>query len=74
MKTRTMILAVFVSFLVMILFGGCTKGKEIPKDLGLGTWTNEKISPQKEVDTPDGWKQYLHLADSTPLYLSLIHI
>ena len=68
MKTRTMILAVFVSFLVMILFGGCTKGKEIPKDLGLGTWTNEKISPQKEVDTPDGWKQYLHLADSTPLY------
>ena len=51
MKTRTMILAVFVSFLVLFLFGGCTKGKEIPKDLGLGTWTNEKMSAQKEVDT-----------------------
>ena len=23
---------------------------------------------QKEVDTPDGWKQYLHMSDSFPLY------
>jgi hypothetical protein len=63
-----MILAVFVSFLVLILFGGCATGKGIPKDLGLGTWVNEKMSPQKEIDTVGGWKQYLHTSDSSPFY------
>lgn len=23
---------------------------------------------QKEVDGPDGWKQYIHIADTTPIY------
>ena len=68
MKTGTVILAVLVSSLVLILSGGCTQGKEIPKDLGLGTWTNEKMSMQKEIDSADGWKQYIHASDSTPLY------
>jgi hypothetical protein len=72
MKTRTMILAVPVSFLVLILFGGCSNGKDVPKanevGFSFGTWTNEKMAIQKDVVTPDGWKQYLHMSDSVPLY------
>ena len=61
-------LAVLGSFLVFVLVGGCATGKGIPKDLGLSTWINEKMPIQKEVVTPDGWKQYLHVSDSVPLY------
>jgi len=68
MNTRAIILAAFLSSLVLVLSGGCAKGKEIPKDIGLGTWVNEKMSIQKEVDTADGWKQYLRLSDTSPLY------
>jgi hypothetical protein len=65
-----MLFGALVILLSLILLGGCGPGKSTPKlnvDLN-GTWTNEKMSMQKEIDTADGWKQYIHTSDSTPLY------
>ena len=69
MKAEKM-LCVLLTLLVMLMFGGCATAKYVPKpnEEINGTWINEKISPQKNVNTPDGWKQYLPVSDSVPFY------
>jgi hypothetical protein len=56
MKTRTTILAVLLSFLALILLGGCGPGKYVPRanEEFYGTWINEKMDPMKIVISPDG--------------------
>ncbi|MGD0726410.1 MAG: hypothetical protein ABSB63_12710 [Spirochaetia bacterium] len=68
MKTRTMLFAALVILLALTLLGGCGAGKYVPKpnEEVYGTWINKSISPQKEVDTPDGWKQYGLISDPNP--------
>lgn len=66
MKTGKMLICVLFASFVMFMLGGC--GTPKPNvDLN-GTWVNEKMSMQKEIDTADGWKQYIHTSDATPLY------
>jgi len=70
MTKRTLIVTASVSLLFAILVIGCaTTGNAEKATVNFnGTWVNEKILPQKEVDTPDGWKQYNHVSDTSPIY------
>jgi hypothetical protein len=70
MKTGMTFFGATVILLFLILLGGCGPGKYVPKanEEINGTWTNEKIFPQKVVNTADGWKQYNYMSDPTPLY------
>jgi uncharacterized lipoprotein YehR (DUF1307 family) len=70
MKAKRMLFYVLFALLVVLMLAGCASGKYVPKpnEELYGTWINEKMSPQKLVNTPDGWKQYLHVSDSTPFY------
>jgi hypothetical protein len=63
-----------VILLFLILLGGCRAGK--PKEEIYGTWTNDTSTNtyvimsghiQKEVITPDGWKQYSRISDTDRL-------
>jgi hypothetical protein len=68
MKTGMTVLGATVILLSLILLGGCATGKYVPKpnEEIYGTWINEKMSAQKYVVTPDGWKQYLKITDTHP--------
>jgi hypothetical protein len=65
-----MLLGVPVILLSLIQLASCGPGKYTPKpnEEIYGTWTNEKMSPQKEIHTADGSKQYLYTSDSTSFY------
>ena len=69
MKPRMLLLFALLVLLSLILLGSCAPRKYVPKpnEEIYGTWTNEKIFPQKVVNTADGWKQYNYIADSVPL-------
>ena len=74
MKTRLVLFSAIVVLLALILLGGCAPGK--PKEEIYGTWTNDTSTNtyvimsghiQKEVITPDGWKQYSKILDTDRL-------
>ena len=47
-----------------ILMAGC--GSKSTVDFS-GTWINEKMGMQKEVDTPDGWKLFRFASNTVPM-------
>ena len=66
MKIRILIVTASFSLLFAILMIGCTKAAKAVNFNG--TWVNEKIQPQMEVDTPDEWKQYTKVSDTSAIY------
>ena len=67
MKTTDLFL--FHVLLVLVLLGGCTTSKYVPKanEELYGTWTNEFASVRKVVYTPGEEKLYYHTSDTTPM-------
>jgi hypothetical protein len=67
MRTRTTVFAVLLSFLVLVLLGGCGPGKYVPRanEEIYGSWTNEKMEYQKVVVAPESEKMYIKLDDTT---------
>ena len=74
METRRLFFVAPAILLALLLLGGCAPGK--PKEEIYGTWTNDTSTNtyvimnghiQKEVITPDGWKQYSKISDTDRL-------
>jgi hypothetical protein len=74
MKTRTVILAVLITFLSLVLFTGCAPRKYVPKSNEelYGTWINKSysghyarddIQPQKEVIDSTGYQVFRFVDD-----------
>lgn len=64
MKARLSILCALTALSVLILLAACATAMNHEEINGI--WVNEKTTPQKEVDTPNGWKQYIHVSDTVP--------
>ena len=68
MRKSVMLLATLM--ILLIVFGDSIFGQEKyspkPDEELYGTWTNPKGSLQKFVKASDGWKFYVHVADTSP--------
>jgi len=69
MKSRLRLFGVLVFALALMFLVGCAPKKYIPKpnEVIYGTWTNEKMSPPKMVQTPEGYHDYASISDTTPI-------
>ena len=69
MKTARMLLFASLFLLSVFLIESCAPRKYVPKtnEEINGTWINEKIAPQKVVNSPSGWKEYSYASDAVPL-------
>lgn len=68
MNARMIPLGAPVVLLTAVLLAGCATSKYVPKanEELYGTWVNENSLPQRIVQVPDGWEQYLYTDDSQP--------
>ena len=56
-------MVVLLALLILTFFIGCSNAN---KNLIYGTWINEKTSPPKTVETPEGWHDYYSISDTEP--------